>query len=130
MLLYWEAVLALLSLMGLGIGGSAYAFFPFIFSGTLDSIADINRLTTLTAIIVLVSTLAYGFAALAICNGRRLGWQIGVGVAIGAVVVPFLAGGFGLVIGSTYVISFLFNIALVVALLHPQSREYQKVWLD
>ena len=127
MLLYVQGAFALLSLLGLGIGGSAYIFLAFLIQGGSRSLTSF---TTVATLCVLVSGLAYVFAALAIVNGRRLGWQMGIGLSIGAVVLPLLVGGIGLVLGSTYIISYLFDIALVVALAHPQSREYQKVWLD
>lgn len=127
MLLYVQGAFALLSLLGLGLGGSAYIFLAFLVQGGSRTLTSFSTLATFS---ILVSGLAYVFAALAIVNGRRLGWKLGLGLSVGAVILPLAVGGIGLVLGSTYVISYLFDIALVVALAHPQSREYQKVWLD
>ena len=127
MLLYVQAVFAFLGLMGIGLGGSAYVFLVFLFdTGT----PNLNTLSSLALLATLGSALAYGFAALAIVNGQRIGWKVGLGVAIGAVILPLAAGGLGLVLSSSYVIGYLFDIALVAALAHPQSREYQKIWFE
>jgi len=127
LLLYFEGVSSLLLLLGIPLGGSAYVFLPHVLG--LSSVRLSNP-STLPVLAVFASGVAYIFAALAIVNGKRLGWKIGTGVAIGAVVIPLLAGGLGLVLGSTYVISYVFGIALVALLLHPMTREYQKIWLE
>ena len=128
MLLYIQAAFALLGVLGIGIGGSAYVFLVVLvnFGGDID----LQRLSSLALLASLLSGLAYGFAALAIVNGRRIGWKVGLGVAIGAVILPLAAGGLGLVLSSSYVIGYLFDIALVAALAHPHSREYQKIWFE
>jgi hypothetical protein len=66
---------------------------------------------------------AYGIA-----NERRWGYYLAIVVAF----VPFV---FGAIFntdhnpfGGASPITLLFEIALVALLLHPQSREYQKVW--
>ena len=38
--------------------------------------------------------------------------------------------GRGFNLGSGYIISFIFDGALLVTLLHPQSREYQRIWFE
>lgn len=73
------------------------------------------------------------FAAHGIANGRRQGWIVGIVVACLALafsllVLPLFLRAFS--INITYLINLMFEIALVVALIHPQSREYQRIWFS
>ncbi|MEJ7583062.1 MAG: hypothetical protein WKF43_03040 [Acidimicrobiales bacterium] len=52
-----------------------------------------------------------------------------VAVAAGAVALSVVASGPGILV-SRYVISFMFDVALVVALLHPLSRNHQRIWFQ
>lgn len=68
---------------------------------------------------------AYGIA-----NTRKWGYGLGVAVAIFGLVLPFL---FGVSLGDLLrysTIQFMLAIALVALLLHPQSREYQRIWFS
>jgi hypothetical protein len=86
---------------------------------------------------------AYGFGAYGIANGRKLGWQLGVVAAFSPFVLRFidiqLSFGFftmseklrytlGLYGGG--IISALFDAALIALLLHPMSRNHQKIWFS
>jgi hypothetical protein len=101
MLLYVNAALGLLSLI---IGGAA---------GLLG-----------IAIIAAEILGAYGIA-----NERKWGYIVGLVAAILplALVVLAIIAGAGGVLGLG-IIGILFQIALVALLLHPQSREYQRIW--
>jgi hypothetical protein len=60
-----------------------------------------------------------------IANDKRLGYYTGIAVAV----APFALRTY--LIGNPLdadTITLLFEIALVVLLLHPQSRDYQKIW--
>lgn len=79
---------------------------------------------TAIGIVLVAGSAAAGFG---IANERRWGYLLGVGMAL----LPFvlrLALGSGLVGGSF--INFMFEIALVALLLHPQSRDYQRIWFS
>ena len=69
MLLYVNAVFSLTSLMGLGIGGSAYELTPVLYTGTFSSL---DQITTVQTIAVLAGALAYAFAGLGIAVGAWL----------------------------------------------------------
>ena len=65
--------------------------------------------------------------ALGIANEKRWGYAVGVIGAILQVVV--LVAIFGAdVLTSLAIISLGFDVALVALLLHPMSREYQRIW--
>jgi hypothetical protein len=101
MLLYVNAALGLLSLI---VGGAAGLF------GIVIIAAEILG--------------AYGIA-----NERKWGYIVGVAAAFLPLVLLILAivAGASLVLGLG-VIGIIFQIALVALLLHPQSREYQRIW--
>jgi hypothetical protein len=66
-------------------------------------------------------------AGFGIANEARWGYGLGVAVAV----VPLAAR--LLVLGpidalTTDVIGLMFEVLLMVLLLHPQSREYQRIW--
>ena len=73
------------------------------------------------ALIVAGAAGGYGIA-----NERKWGYNMALGVAA----VPFVLLAFALLYGSLQInpISLLFDIALIALLLHPQSREYQRIW--
>ncbi|HEX6476348.1 MAG TPA: hypothetical protein VF005_03675 [Acidimicrobiales bacterium] len=101
MLLYLNAALGLLSLI---IGGAAGLF------GIAIIAAEILG--------------AYGIA-----NERKWGYIVGLVAAVLplALVILAVVAGVASVLGLG-IIGVLFQIALVALLLHPQSREYQRIW--
>ena len=77
--------------------------------------------------LVLVAGLAAG--GFGIANEKRWGYQVAVGAAIVNLALPVMLGGLDAVLDNFGVlISLMFDVALVALLLHPQSREYQKIW--
>lgn len=127
MLLYVNAAFALLAVLGLGIGGSTYELLPLIFINRIDSL---DSYEAAQAVAGFGSGLAYGFAGLAMANSQRIGWKVGVVVAAGAVLLPVVALARGIDLGVLYVITFAFDAALLAALLHPQSRQYERMWFE
>jgi hypothetical protein len=73
-------------------------------------------------IAALLATGAFGIA-----NEKKWGYAVAVGGALLQVVLLFAVFG-SAVFTTTVVISFLFDAALVALLLHPMSREYQRIW--
>lgn len=75
-------------------------------------------------LLFVAGSVAAGFG---IANERRWGYVLGLAMAF----LPFvirLAFGSGLVGGN--LINFLFEVTLVALLLHPQSRDYQRIWFS
>jgi len=70
-------------------------------------------------LIVVLGSAAAGFG---IANERKWGYGLGVAMAL----LPFVA----IITGRAVVglIGLLFDVALVALLLHPQSRDYQRIW--
>jgi len=75
-----------------------------------------------------LALVAAGIAAgYGIANERRWGYGLGLVIAF----LPFVLRAIFLGIGrifDAYIIDLMFEIALVVLLLHPQSREYERIW--
>ena len=81
---------------------------------------------SLYGIIVAVAEAVGGYG---IANERKWGYYLGVAVAILPLVwvIYLLLNGTGGILGLG-LIGLLFQIALVALLLHPQSREYERIW--
>jgi hypothetical protein len=72
-------------------------------------------------------------AAFGIANEKRWGYYLGVVVA-GLAVLPFvllvLSRGPSAIFNLAVIINALFPVALFALLIHPMSREYQKIWFS
>ena len=80
----------------------------------------------LIAFAALAGSAAGGFG---IANEKR--WGYGVAIAAAAAeALTFLWIMFSYDAWGDFVISAMFSIALVALLMHPQSREYQKIWFS
>ena len=66
-------------------------------------------------------------AGYGIANERKWGYYLGVAMAFLPFGLRAYYGGLGEVL-STDALTLLFEIALVALLLHPQSRDYQRIW--
>jgi hypothetical protein len=79
-------------------------------------------------LVLVVGAVAAGFG---IANERRWGYLLGVAVAV-LDLLPFVlyifANGVGSVFDVTLLLQALFPVALFALLMHPMSREYQKIW--
>lgn len=71
--------------------------------------------------------LAEAVAGVAIANDRRWGYWLGVALA-GAYLALQVLGFVVFTFNLGVILNLAFAIILVALLLHPQSREYQKVW--
>jgi hypothetical protein len=92
------------------------AVFGFIFPfGT-------SRLTAYAVVLLLA---AGGFG---IANEKKWGYALGLLGAVLNLVWPLLYGlGLSWYFGSN-IINTIFSVALVALLLHPMSRDYQRIW--
>jgi hypothetical protein len=77
----------------------------------------------------LINLVGCAAAAYGIANEKRWGYFLGVVVAIlDLSLLVIAAGGLTGLFSFSSLISLMFAVALVVALLHPQSRDYQRIW--
>ncbi len=90
------------------------AAFTVLFGGFLSTIG----------LAFIIGGVAAGFG---IANERRWGYGLGLAMAFFPFVLRLSFGGLGAVLG-TDLINLAFEIALVALLLHPQSRDYQRIW--
>ena len=72
---------------------------------------------------------AYGGSAYGMANGRKWGYGLGIGVAIFRLAILLIGSSIDVVI-RVQTIELMFAVALLALLLHPQSREYQKIWFS
>ena len=75
--------------------------------------------------LLLLTTLGEGLGGYGIANERRWGYRLCVGASIAMLVVSLWVFVLGHGVG---IINLFFAVVLVALLLHPQSREYQKIW--
>lgn len=90
------------------------------------SFTGLSSFYLVLALAYYVITIGGGIGAgYGIANERKWGYLLGLGTAFSPFVLALiiyhrpLAGG---------LINIIFEIALVALLLHPQSREYEKIW--
>ena len=75
-------------------------------------------------LLLIVANVGAGFG---VANEKKWGYGLGLAVAFLPFVLRTLLNGLDDVLG-TNLINLMFEIALVGLLLHPQSREYQRIW--
>ncbi len=75
----------------------------------------------------LLMAIALGAGGFGIANEKRWGYAVAVVGAVFQVIMLFAVFGSS-VLTSTAIINLLFDGALVALLLHPMSREYQRIW--
>ena len=92
------------------------AFFTAIFGGIFSPIG----------LLVVDGGVAGGYG---IAQEKRWGYGLGVVMAFLPFVLRVAFGGLGAAFGASLV-NLMFEVALVVLLLHPQSRDYQRIWFS
>lgn len=76
---------------------------------------------SLIGLLIIAGSAAAGFG---MANERKWGYGLGVAIAILPFALRLLRGS---PLGGD-LISLMLDVALVALLLHPQSREYQRIW--
>lgn len=62
-----------------------------------------------------------------IANEQKWGYLLGVGMAFSPFLLRWYYFGLGYVFAGG-ILGLMFEVALVALLLHPQSRDYQRIW--
>jgi hypothetical protein len=70
--------------------------------------------------------------ALGIANEKRWGYYLAVGISALALVplIILALGGIGQLFSLGVFLAFLFPVALFALLVHPMSRQYQRIWFS
>ncbi|HYF47499.1 MAG TPA: hypothetical protein VD926_14895 [Acidimicrobiales bacterium] len=75
-----------------------------------------------------------GLGAYGIANSQRWGYRLAVASSaieiVLVVLIPLLSIGPDLAFDLRWLISIVFPVALFCALVHPESREHQRIWFD
>jgi len=96
------------------------AVFLLYFNAAFTAI--FGGLFSVFGLLIIAGSAAAGFG---IANERKWGYFLGVGIAF----LPFaLRIYYGQAILGVDIITLLFEVALIALLLHPQSRDYQRIW--
>ncbi|MGH8999285.1 MAG: hypothetical protein ACRDY7_07835 [Acidimicrobiia bacterium] len=78
----------------------------------------------------LVFIAAYAGSAYGIANAKKWAYKLGVGVAVLGLASPFVQGASLDEVLRFGAIQFAFAVALVALLVHPESRQYQRIWFS
>ena len=124
-LLYANAVL------GLILSSDNRFLFEVAAGSLLRTSSDLTRLIGL--LLALGFIVGSAAAAYLIANEKRIGYTLGLVVAAAPLVATVLIVTIGWpgrirVIDAIVDIGFIFDVALLVLLLHQQTRSYQKIW--
>jgi hypothetical protein len=79
--------------------------------------------------LVLLFAVAYGAAGYGMANGKKWGYGLALAVAVLRMVDLLVGSSIDQVLRQQ-TIELMFSVALLALLLHPQSREYQKIWFS
>ena len=115
--LYISQVLLYISAVGAVLFGAS--------TGIIEALA-------LEYIVAALLTIGAAAGAYGIANSKKWGYQLGIAAAIAPFVIRFEIFrriDFGEMI-SWNPIGLMFDIAILVALLHRDSRAYQKIWFE
>jgi len=89
----------------------------------IEAVFDLITLSPLLIVAaVLMAAGGYGIA-----NEKRWGYSLAIAVAIIRVVLLFAIFGTD-ALGFPVILTLIFDGALVALLVHPMSREYQRIW--
>jgi hypothetical protein len=70
-------------------------------------------------------------AGYGIANERRWGYILGVvvvGIQVGFIALGLVLSGLTALFNIAFLIAAIFPVALLILLLHPMSRDYQRIW--
>jgi hypothetical protein len=94
-------------------------------SAVLGLLFTVVATSPLIALFIIVGLAA---GAYGIANEKRWGYQLAVAAAVIQVVMYLVVFGSEIISNVSLLISFVFDAALVLLLLHPMSRDYQRIW--
>ena len=98
------------------------AVFLFYFDAAFNGLALLSGGGGILGLLILAGQVGAGYG---IANEHKWGYYLGVAMAC----LPFLLRlAFGLNPFGVNIITLMFEVALVALLLHPQSRDYERIW--
>jgi hypothetical protein len=77
--------------------------------------------------LLILIAIGLGAGGFGIANEKKWGYAVAVGAAIIQVALLLLIYGFN-VLGFPQILSLMFDGLLVALLVHPLSRDYQRIW--
>jgi len=78
--------------------------------------------------IMLLIAVGLGAGGFGIANEKKWGYTIAVAAAVAQVLITLVGAGLSGLTSFGVILPFLFDVALVALLLHPMSRDYQRIW--
>jgi multisubunit Na+/H+ antiporter MnhC subunit len=81
-----------------------------------------------SVVLALVTIAGLAIGGYGIANEKKWGYNLAVGAAVVQVLLLFAIWGGAVFTNVGVLLNFLFDAALVALLLHPMSRDYQRIW--
>jgi hypothetical protein len=94
-------------------------------SAALGLIFGVVANSAILALFIIIGLAAGGYG---IANEKRWGYVLAVSAAGLHVLMYLLIFGSDIISDVSLLISFVFDVALVLLLVHPMSRDYQRIW--
>ncbi|MDZ4826593.1 MAG: hypothetical protein SGJ13_09040 [Actinomycetota bacterium] len=95
------------------------------FSAVSGLIFGVPNIGILSVLAIIVGLAAGGFG---IANEKKWGYAVAVSAAVIQVLMYIVLFGFETLSNFGLLISFMFDAALLALLVHPMSRDYQRIW--
>jgi hypothetical protein len=94
-------------------------------SAALGLIFGVVANSAILGLFIIVGLAAGGYG---IANEKRWGYVLAVSAAALHVLMYLVIFGSDIISDVSLLISFVFDVALVLLLVHPMSRDYQRIW--
>jgi hypothetical protein len=100
------------------------AVFLFYFHAFFDVLYTLSGSLGLLGVVLIAGQVGAGYG---IANEKRWGYKLGIAMAFSPFILRLIFLGASYALGFS-IISLAFEVALVALLLHPQSKDYQRIW--
>jgi hypothetical protein len=84
---------------------------------------------SVSPVLAVATVFGLAFGGYGIANDKKWGYTVAVGAAVLQVAMLIIVGG-SQVLTFPLILTFIFDGALVCLLLHPESRNYQRIWFN
>ena len=81
-----------------------------------------------SGLVVLFVIVGLAVGGYGIANEKRWGYGLAIAASVLQVLALLSLYGFGIISSLGGLMTLLFDVALVALLLHPESRDYQRIW--
>ena len=93
----------------------------------LSLFSGVNSLPFSALALILIVPLAQGGAAIGMANDSKIAWRIAIALAVSVfALIGYIAFMYSVI--ATNIIGVIFDVAMLVLLIHDHTRKYVNVW--